>query len=55
MENVTFSKIQQQDAYLSSGEIINPEAELKMQRYMMEDLELWSGTIVPTLGVTFEF
>ena len=55
MENVTFSKIQQQDAYLSSGEILNPEAELNKQRYRMEDLELWSGTIVPALGITVEF
>ena len=55
MENVTFSKIQQQDAYLSSGEIMNPEAELNLQRYRMEELKLWSGTIVPTLGVTVEF
>ena len=55
MENVTFSKIRQQDAYLSSGEIMNPEAELNLQRYRMEELKLWSGTIVPTLGVTFEF
>ncbi len=55
MENVTFSKIQQQDAYLSNGEIMNPEAELHLQRYMMEKLELWSGTIVPALGITIEF
>lgn len=55
MENVTFSKIQQPDAYLSSGEIVNPEAEPYLQRYRMEELELWSGTIVPTLGITIEF
>ena len=55
MENVTVSIIQQHYAYLSSGGILDPEAELNKQRYRMEDLELWSGTIVPALGITVEF
>lgn len=55
LQNVTFSKIRQPDAYLSTGEIINPDALPSEQRYALEVLELWSGTIVPAIGVTVEF
>lgn len=55
LENVTFSKIQQPEAYLSTGRIINPEADTQYQEYEMETLELWSGTLVPALGITIEF
>lgn len=55
LQNVTFSKIRQPDAYLSTGEIINPDELPMKQRYALETLELYSGTIVPALGVTVEF
>ena len=55
MENVTFSRIRQPDAILSTGVVENPEAEFIDQRYLMEMLELWSGTLVPTIGITVEF
>lgn len=55
LQNVTFSKIRQPDAYLSTGEIVNPEDLPADQRYALEILELWSGTIVPAIGVTVEF
>ena len=55
LQNVTFSKIRQPDAYLSTGRIVNPEDFPIDQRYELETLELWSGTIVPALGVTVEF
>ena len=55
LQNVTFSKIRQPDAYLSTGEIINPDELPLKQRYALETLELYSGTIVPALGVTVEF
>ena len=55
LQNVTFSKIRQPDTYLSTGEIINPDALPLEQRYALETLELWSGTIVPAIGVNIEF
>lgn len=55
LQNVTFSKIRQPDAYISTGEIINPDALPPDQRYALEVLELYSGTIVPAIGVTVEF
>ena len=55
LQNVTFSKIRQPDAYLSTGVVANPQDLPFEQRYVLETLELWSGTIVPALGVTIEF
>lgn len=55
LQNVTSSKIAQPPAYLSTGEILNPEAPLPEQRYVLEELALKSGTIVPALGISVEF
>ena len=55
LENVTFSKIRQPDALLSTGTLVDPETSLALQRYKMETLELWSGTLVPALGINVEF
>lgn len=55
LQNVTFSKIRQPDAYLSTGVLENPQLPLPEQRYKMELLELYSGTIVPAVGITVEF
>lgn len=55
LQNVTFSKIRQPDAYLSTGKIVNPEAEPYLQRYELETLELFSGTLIPSVGITVEF
>lgn len=55
LQNVTFSKIRQPDVYLSTGEILNPDAVPSEQRYELEKLELWSGTMIPAIGVTIEF
>ena len=55
LQNVTFSKIRQPDAYLNTGQIMNPDSPVSEQRYDLELLELYSGTIVPAVGVTVEF
>ena len=55
LQNVTFSKIRQPDAWLSTGEVINPDDLPFEQRYALEVLELYSGTIIPAIGVTVEF
>lgn len=55
LQNVTFSKIRQPDAWLSTGVILNPDAPEAEQRYELEALQLWSGTLVPAVGVTVEF
>jgi hypothetical protein len=55
VQNVTCNTIPQPTVYLSTGEISNPEAAPQEQKYVMETLELISGSIVPSLGVTVEF
>ena len=55
LQNVTFNRIRQPDAYLSTGVVVNPEDLPADQRYVLETLQLWSGTIVPAVGVTAEF
>ena len=55
VQNVTCNTIPQPTVYLSTGAISNPEAEPHEQKYVMETLELVSGSIVPTLGITVEF
>ena len=55
LQNVTFSTIRQPEAYLSSGIIVNPEALPAEQKYALEVLDLYSGTIVPALGITVGF
>ena len=55
LQNVTFSKIRQPDAYLSTGNVTTPDALLPEQKYELEVLELYSGTIVPAIGITVGF
>lgn len=55
LENVTFSRIRQPDALLSTGIIEDTSLDGIYQKYRMELLELWSGTLVPAVGVCVEF
>lgn len=55
LQNVTGSSFKNQDVILSTGNIINPEAPIEDQRYEMKTLSRISSTMVPTIGVTFEF
>ena len=55
LQNVTFSKIDQPDVWLSTGVVTNPDKIAEEQRYELEMLELTSGTIIPAIGMTLEF
>lgn len=55
LQNVTVSKLKQQDVLMSTGIIENPEAPVANQRYKMKRIEQSSGTLLPTLGITFEY
>ena len=54
LQNVTVSKLRQQDVFMSTGVVENPEAPLKEQRYKMRRIEQVSGTLLPTIGLTVE-
>ena len=54
LQNVTVSKLRQQDVFMSTGIVENPEAALSEQRYKMRHIKQVSGTLLPTIGLTVE-
>ena len=55
LQNVTNSKFKQPDILMSTGVIENPSAPMAEQRYKMKYITQKSGTLMPTLGITFEY
>lgn len=55
IQNITASRLRQPDALMSTGQIENPSAPLSEQRYVMKSIRQESGTLLPTLGITFEY
>ena len=55
IQNVTGSKLKQQDAFLSTGIIENPSAPMTEQRYKLRTVKQETGSIIPSIGVTVEF
>ncbi len=54
IQNITHSIFKQLDVLMSTGVIENPEAPASEQRYIMKYIKQESGTLLPTLGITFE-
>ena len=55
IQNVTKSSFKRQDIPISNGAILNPSDPIEKQRYGLKEISQESSTMVPTLGVTFEF
>lgn len=55
LQNVTNSKFKQPDILMSTGVIENPSAPMAEQRYKMKYITQKSGTLMPNLGITFEY
>lgn len=55
LQNITVSKLEQQDVLMSTSIIKNPEAPAGNQHYKMKSIKQSSGTLLPTLGITFEY
>jgi len=55
IQNVTGSKLKQQDAFLSTGIIENPSAPITEQRYKLRTVKQETGSIIPSIGITVEF
>lgn len=55
LQNVTKSTFKQPDILMSTGVIENPSASPAEQRYKMKYIEQKGGTLMPTLGITFEY
>ena len=55
LQNIAGSKLKQADVLMSTGLIKNPDAPIAEQRYVMKSVKQESGTLLPTLGITFEY
>ena len=55
LQNIAGSKLKQADVLMSTGVIKNQDAPIAEQRYVMKSLKQESGTLLPTLGITFEY
>lgn len=55
IQNILNKQYKDADVLISTGKIANPNAPASEQRYEMKRIELESGTVLPTIGVTLEF
>ncbi|MDD2960453.1 MAG: TonB-dependent receptor [Muribaculaceae bacterium] len=55
LQNITKSQFKRQDVLMSTGIIENPTAPAAQQRYKMKYIEQKSGTLLPSIGITFEY
>lgn len=55
LQNIAGSKLKQADVLMSTGVVKNPDAPITEQRYVMKSVKQESGTLLPTLGITFEY
>ncbi len=55
LQNVTGSKLREQDAFISTGEVLNRNVPLSEQRYRMRTIKQETGSIIPSFGITVEF
>ena len=54
IQNILNSKYKEQDVYIKTGKIINPEAPIYEQRYELRPIERLTGTLLPSIGVMIE-
>lgn len=55
IQNITGSKLKRQDVFMSTGIVQNPEAPIEEQHYIMKRISQSNGTMLPTIGLTFEY
>ena len=54
LQNVLNSKYKEQDVYIKTGKIVNPEAPKEEQRYELKPVERMTGTLLPSIGIMIE-
>lgn len=54
LQNVLNSKYKEQDVYIKTGKILNPEAPANQQRYELKPVERLTGTLLPSIGIMVE-
>ena len=55
IQNILNSKYKEQDVYIKTGKVLNPEAPLDQQRYELKSVERRTGTLLPSIGLMIEF
>lgn len=55
LQNIFNTKYKEQDVYIKTGKILNPEAPLQEQRYELKAINRESGTMLPSIGIMIEF
>ena len=55
IQNILNSKYKEQDVYIKTGKILNPDAPLDQQRYELKPVERRTGTLLPSIGLMIEF
>ena len=54
LQNVLNSKYKEQDVYIKTGKILNPDAPREQQRYELKPVERRTGTLLPSIGLMIE-
>lgn len=54
VQNVLNSKYKEQDVYVKTGKILNPDAPLSQQRYELKPVSRETGTLLPSIGIIIE-
>ena len=54
VQNVLNSKYKEQDVYVKTGRILNPDAPISQQRYELKPVSRETGTLLPSIGVIIE-
>ena len=55
IQNILNSKYKEQDVYIKTGKILNPDAPLDQQRYELKPVERRTGILLPSIGLMIEF
>lgn len=54
LQNVMNSKYKEQDVYIKTGKILNPDAPKGEQKYELKPVERLTGTMLPGIGIMIE-
>lgn len=54
IQNVFNTQYKEQDVYIKTGKIINPEAPKHQQKYELKPIERMTGTLLPSIGIMIE-
>lgn len=54
IQNILNTKYREQDVYIKTGRILNPDAPKNQQRYELKPVERETGVLLPSIGIIIE-